>query len=63
MKFTKPDEKTLARMTVRSLTALLESLREQRAKVVKPYDTQIEFYEKLLEQKKGASDAETTSRV
>lgn len=65
MKFTKPDQKTVARMTVMSLSALLDTLKKQRATVVEPLDVQIDFYEKLLEQKKneGQQNAKATSRV
>lgn len=57
MKFTKPDQKTIARMTVRSLTVLIETLKGNRDEVVKPYDTQIAYYEKLLEQKRKEEEA------
>lgn len=55
MQFQKPDEKTQARMTVASLSALIGSLRKQREDIVKPYDEQLLFYKKLLDQKKEAS--------
>lgn len=52
MKFTKPDEQTIKRMTVRSITVLLDTLKRQRAEKVKPFDEQIKYYEELLERKK-----------
>lgn len=63
MKFTKPDEKTISRMTVFSLTTLIDTLKTQRAEIVKPFDTQIEFYERLLEQKKEQANASTPRTV
>ncbi len=66
MKFTKPDETQLKRMTVRSLTALLDTLKAQRAELVKPYDLQIKFYEDLREKKRKqeeGQDAQTSSTV
>lgn len=65
MKFTKPDEKTIRRMTPRSLRALIDSLKTQRAEVVQPFDIQIKFYEDLLAKKEaeGGSDAKTTGTV
>lgn len=62
MKFTKPDEKQVRRMTPTSIRALLDSLRKQRAELVKPHDLQIKFYEDLLE-KKEAENAKTTGTV
>lgn len=63
MKFTKPDEETQKRMTVSSITALLNTLKSQRADVVEPYDLQIKYYEDLLAKKKEARDAKATSTV
>ncbi len=63
MKFTKPDKETIARMTPRSIQALLDTLKSQRAELVEPYDKQIKYYEDLLEQKKGGSNAKATSTV
>lgn len=63
MKFTKPDPETIKRMTVTSITALLNTLKSQRAELVKPYDLQIEYYEDLLKKKQESSNAETTSTV
>lgn len=57
MKFKKPDQKTIDRMTVRSLTAMLDTLKLQRGEIVKPFDTQIKFYEDLLLEKKKAQGA------
>lgn len=53
MKFTKPDQKTVARMSVNSLSVLIDTLKKQRATVVEPFDIQIKFYENLLEDKKA----------
>lgn len=52
MKFLKPDEKTIKRMTVRSISVLIDTLKGQRDELVKPYNTQIAFYEDLLEKKR-----------
>ena len=57
MKFTKPDQKTIERMTVRSLDSLIATLKDQRAKLVEPFDTQIAFYEELREKKRKAQNA------
>lgn len=57
MKFNKPDEKTIKRMTVRSLSVLIETLEQKRAEIVKPYDTQIEFYKDLREKKRKEQEA------
>ena len=59
-KFTVPDKDTIARMTVRSISSLLDTLKQQRAQTVEPYDTQIKFYEDLLEKKKEQANAKTT---
>lgn len=65
MKFTKPDKSTVARMTPRTINALLDTLKSQRADLVKPFDDQIKFYEDLLDQKKkeGEANAKATSTV
>ncbi len=63
MKFTKPDQETIKRMTVSSITALLNTLKSQRADVVEPYDLQIKYYEDLLEKKKEARNAKATGTV
>lgn len=60
MKFTRPDEGTIRKMTVRSIEILLDTLRTQRAEIVKPLDSRIEFYEEILKKKKG-SDGQATS--
>lgn len=46
-------------MTVKSLTALISALREQREIACAPFDEQIKFYKKLLDQKKEESNAKT----
>lgn len=51
MKFTKPDEATIKRMTVQSITSLIGSLKQKRTTLVAPLDAQIDFYEKLLKRK------------
>ena len=61
MKFTKPDESTIKRMTVNSITALLNTLKSKRADLVAPYDEQIKYYEDLLKKKQEERDAKTTS--
>ena len=57
MTFQEPDEKTIARMTVQSLEALIEALKTKRAEVIAPHDAQIKFYENLLEKKRHATTA------
>lgn len=61
MQFKKPDEKTIARMTPRSLSVLIATLKDKRAEVVKPLDLQIAFYEDLLKKKEAEQNAKTTS--
>lgn len=60
MTFQKPDEKTIARMTIQSLTALIEALRGKREEACAPFDEQIKFYKKLLDKKKAEGNAKTT---
>lgn len=60
MKFTQPDESTIKRMTPAGIRSLLDTLKTQRAALVKPYDTQIKFYEDLLAKKEG-DNAKATS--
>ena len=57
MKFIKPTDEAIKRMTVRSLTSLIESLKTQRAQAVKPHDEQIKFFEELLWKKKSEENA------
>lgn len=59
MNFQEPDEKTIARMTVQSLTALLAAIRSQREEACKPFDEQIKFYKRLLDKKKEEGNAKT----
>lgn len=47
--FKAPDEHSLRRMTVGSVTALLETLQEQRAAKVRVIDQEIAYYEKWLD--------------
>ena len=62
MKFNKPDNSTIKRMTVQSIDSLLDTLKEQRTRLVEPFDTQIEFYEKIRAEKlKGAGNGKTSS--
>jgi len=63
MKFTKPTEEQIQRMTPKSIGALLQTLRSQRADLVAPYDLQIKYYEDLLKKKQEAQNAEATSSV
>ena len=63
MKFTKPTEEQIQRMTPKSIGALLQTLRSQRADLVAPYDLQIKYYEDLLKKKEEAQNAEATSSV
>jgi hypothetical protein len=60
MKFEKPNEKTIAQMTLESLRALISALETKRAEVVAPLDEQINYYKKLLQTKEHSS-AETAS--
>lgn len=62
-KFIKPDEKTIGRMTVQTLSNLIGTLKDQRAELVEPLDSQIEFYENLLAKKKEAENAKTAGTV
>ncbi len=57
MKFLRPDEKTIKRMTARSISVLIDTLKGQRDELVKPYNTQIAFYEKLLDQKRKEEES------
>ena len=59
MQFLKPDEKTIARMTPKSLEVLIDTLKKKRAALVRPHDEQIKFYEDLLKKKRGV-DAKTS---
>jgi len=59
-KFTKGDAASEARMTVESLTAAIQSVRVQREKVTKPFDEQLVYFKKLLEQKQEERRAKTT---
>ena len=63
MKFTKPTEEQIQRMTPKSIGALLQTLRSQRADLVAPYDLQIKYYEDLLKKKEEAQNAKATSSV
>lgn len=63
MKFTKPTPEEIKRMTPRSIKALLDTLKSQRAELVAPYDRQIQFYENLLTKKEEGNNAEATSTV
>ena len=62
MSFKKPDDATIKRMTVQSVTQLINALKRRRDAVVKPLDAEIQFYEKVLKQKEG-SDGTSTSTV
>lgn len=59
MAFQKPDAKTIERMTVTSLTALIEALEQRRAEAVEPFEEQLRFYKPLLDEK--VKNAKTTS--
>ena len=61
MKFTKPDEGTIQRMTPRSIQVLIDTLKTKRAELVEPFDVQIKFYEDLKRKKEEAQNAKTTS--
>lgn len=50
--FTKPSEETISKMTVVSVSTLLQTLKAQRAELVRPHDERIKFYEAILERKK-----------
>lgn len=51
--FKAPDDATVARMTVTSISALLEALQGRRARLVKPFDKEIAYYKELLEKKRA----------
>ncbi len=61
MKFTKPDESTVKRMTPRSIQILIDTLKAKRDEVAEPFNEQIKFYEDLKRKKEEAQDAEATS--
>lgn len=50
-KFKEPDAATVKRMTPQSITALLDTLKDQRAEKVKYIDEEIAYYEDLLKKK------------
>ena len=62
MSFKKPDDATIKRMTVQSVTQLINALQRRRDAVVKPLDAEIQFYEKVLKQKEE-SDGTSTSTI
>ena len=62
MSFKKPDDATIKRMTVQSVTQLINALKRRRDAVVKPLDAEIQFYEKVLKQKEE-SDGTSTSTI
>ena len=62
MSFKKPDDATIKRMTVQSVTQLINALQRRRDAVVKPLDAEIKFYEKVLKQKEE-DDGKTTGTV
>lgn len=60
-KVSRPDDKTIKRMTVISLNTLLNSLRTQRNAIVQPLDDRIKMYEEILEEKKKEANGQATS--
>lgn len=53
-KFSPPDEAALRRMSIGSIDALLETLKQQRAAKVENIDEEIGYYENLRKEKLGA---------
>ena len=62
MSFKKPDDATIKRMTVQSVTQLINALKRRRDAAIKPLDVEIQFYEKVLKQKE-TEDGKTTGTV
>lgn len=54
-KFEAPDEGSMKRMTPKSIEALLETLRGQRAEKVQHIDQEIAFYENRLKELRANS--------
>ena len=61
-KFKKPDDAAISRMTVRSVSSLIETLKDRRAAKVKPLDEEIKYYEGLLKQKQEELDRRNNDR-
>ena len=62
MSFKKPDDATIKRMTVQSVTQLINALQRRRDAAVKPLDAEIQFYEKVLKLKED-ENGKTTGTV
>lgn len=57
MAFKKPNQVTIERMTVGSLTSLLGALKDRRKVMTKEIDEEIAYYEDLLKKKQNAQAA------
>lgn len=57
MTFPKPDENTIKRMTVESVSALISGLKARRDQAAAPFNEEIQYYEKILDQKKKEANA------
>lgn len=56
-KFKKPTEAEERRMTVASVHAALNAFKTKRRTLTKDLDEQIEYFEKLLERKRGEAQS------
>lgn len=65
MKFTPPSDAQVKRMTSRTISVLLDTLKTQRQMLVEPYDNQIKLYEDLLAKKREEEqkNAQTTRAI
>ena len=59
MSFKKPDDATIKRMTVQSVTQLINALKRRRDAAIKPLDAEIQYYEKALKQKEDENGTAT----
>ena len=59
MSFKKPDDATIKRMTVQSVTQLINALKRRRDAAIKPLDAEIQYYEKVLKQKEDENGTAT----
>ncbi len=60
-KVTRPDDRTINRMTVLSLKTLLNTLKTQRDNLIRPLDDRIEMYEEILKEKLKEKDGQAAS--
>ncbi len=60
-KVTRPDDRTINRMTVLSLKTLLNTLKTQRDNLIRPLDDRIKMYEEILEEKMKEKNGQAAS--